>query len=94
MPNLASVQFDEARRDGKSQACASVALPVCARRNERFEDALLLFRWNSRAIVAHFDPDLVIQLTGGQLDPATFRRELDGVARKIHEHLLKSQSVA
>ena len=71
----------------------SVALPVLRQAKERFEDPLLLFGWNSRAIVAHFHPDLVIHLTGGQLDPATFRCELDRVAGKIHEHLLKSRSV-
>ena len=60
---------------------------------ERFEDPLLLFGWNSGAIVAHFHPDLVLQLTGGQLNPATRWCELDRVASKIHEHLLKSHSV-
>jgi len=42
-----------------------------------FADVRVEHSW---AIVAHFYPDLVHHLTGGQLDPAAFGCELDRVA--------------
>jgi hypothetical protein len=32
-------------------------------------------------------------LTGGQLDPATFRSKLNGIANKIYKHLFESRGV-
>src|SRR5580700_2411127 len=87
------MQLDEARRDGQSQARALGGPTRLGQAEERFEDALLLFRRNSCAIVAHFYPHLVIHLKGSQLDAATVRREFDGVAGEIQKDLLKSHTV-
>src|SRR6267143_5700923 len=45
---FASVQFDEARSDGKSQAGAFRGVARLCQAKERFEDSPLFFRWNAR----------------------------------------------
>ncbi len=51
-PQFAAMQLDEARSDGQSQACALGGATRFCQAEERFEDTLLLFRWNSWATVA------------------------------------------
>src|SRR5712692_9467142 len=90
---FASVQFDEARSDGKSQAGTFRGAACLRQAIERFEDPPLFFGGNSRAIVAHFQLDLAPHLTRNQFDSARFGSELDRIADQIHEDLLESSCV-
>src|ERR1700693_3503819 len=90
---LATMKFDEARSDGKSQAGAFRGAARLRQAIERFEDPLLFFGGNSRAIVTHFQSDLPSHLTRDQFDSASFGSELNRIADQIHEDLPESSRV-
>jgi len=62
--------------------CPRLALTRFCEAEERFEDALLLFsvEFPAHCRATFHTLTWSSTLTGGQLDPATFRCELDGVA--------------
>src|ERR1700751_1989154 len=87
------MQLNETRSNGEAKTGAFCGGTRLCDSNERFEDLLLLFGSDSRAIVADFDAYLAIRPAGYKVDPTTFRRELNGVSNEIHEHLFESQSI-
>src|ERR1700730_9358621 len=87
------MQLDEIGGDSQPQTSAFRSTTGSCQANEGFKDTLLLFGRNALAIVADFNSNLVIDLTRGESDAATFRGELDGVADQVGEHLPKPQGV-
>src|SRR5579859_146504 len=86
---LAAMQFDQAVSNGKAQAGSFGVSTRFAQPVESFENALLFFRRNSRAAIAHFDANVATNVEGIEFDEAAVRSEFDGVAEKIHEDLAK-----
>src|SRR5580658_7554950 len=93
-PDLSAMQFDQAFRDGQSQARAfSHALGGGAGLVEAFENGLLLFSGDSDSRIAHHDAHRSLHHRRFDPDASARWRELDGIAEQVVEDLLEAQAI-
>src|SRR6266446_4140536 len=87
------MELDKPGSDSQSQTCALRSVTRWCHAKERFKDLLLLIRWNARAIVAHFQPDLLLRFACDQFDSATFGGELNRIADQVHKDLFETHTI-
>ena len=93
--NAAAMELDDVPRNGEAQAEASVG----SRRRaigllEALEDVGQKLGFDALPVVRHAESQGRIDALESEMNAATPRRELDGIAQEVPDHLLQSMRVA